>query len=154
MRPTKDSTARILLPAIIGLACLSLIVGAASAIAAMTHATPRVGDIVAFTPVAGQPVEGSTRLIVNRPNQFGCVLDLGIIRRSGGSLVVESEMTDAAGSFRVHWAGQRTSSDTGNCGDHADLILDGMELDLLALSAGGYGTDQKRMPFLVNANAI
>jgi hypothetical protein len=63
-------------------------------------------------------------------------------------------MTDAAGSFRVHWAGQRTSSDTGNCGDHADLILDGMELDLLALSAGGYGTDQKRMPFLVNANAI
>ncbi|HEY1413997.1 MAG TPA: hypothetical protein VGF36_17760 [Rhodopila sp.] len=154
MRPTNDSTARFLLPTIAGLVCLLLVVGAASAIAAMTHAVPRVGDIIAFTPVPNQTIEGSTRLIVHRPGKFGCVLDLGILRRSGGSLVVEGEMTDAAGNFRVHWAGPRTSADTGNCGDHADLVLDGPELDLLALSAGGYGAVQKRMPFLVNDNTI
>jgi hypothetical protein len=33
---------------------------------------------------------------------------------------------------------------------HADLVLDGQELDILALSAGGYGAGPKTLPMLVS----
>jgi hypothetical protein len=142
--PTKnDIMARILLPAIVGLSSALVALTAVHAIAAMTSMTSRVGDIVSFVPSANQPVEDGVRLIVHRPDQFGCVLDLGILRGSGGSLIVESEVHKAVGSFRVHWAGERTTADTGNCGSSADLILDRRELDILALGAGGYEAERR-----------
>ncbi len=150
MIPTNDRLARILFPLVAGLGFTLLVLSAASAIAAMVHLRPHIGDIIAFTASVGEPVEASTRLIVHRPDQFGCVLDLGLLRNGGGSLVVESQTAEAIGSFRVHWAGQRTSSDNGNCGAEADLILDGRELDILALNAGGYGAGSKQLPVLLN----
>jgi len=77
------------------------------------------------------------------------VLDLNVLRRSGGSLVVEGQVSETTGTFRVHWAGQRTSADTANCGEDAILILEKRELDILAMRAGGYGADQKRLPTFV-----
>jgi hypothetical protein len=153
MTPTNDITARFLLPAIAGLGCIIVGLTAVHAIAAMAHIRPHIGDIVAFTPSADQLTEDGTRLIVRRSSQFGCILDLSVMRQSGGSLVVESQITEKAGSFRVHWAGQRTSADTANCGTNADLILDGQELDILAISAGGYGAGPKTLPLMVDRSA-
>ena len=93
-------------------------------------------------------------LIVQRQDQFGCVLDTGVLRQSGGSLVVEGQVIGTAGSFRVHWAGLETSAGAGNCGGDADLILDGRELDVLALHAGGYGSGIKRPPIVVDETGI
>jgi hypothetical protein len=148
--PTKnDVMARFLLPAIAGLSSALLALSAVRAIAVMTSMTPHVGDIVSFVPSANQRVEDGVRLIVHRPDQFGCVLDLGILRHSGGSLIVESEVNKAVGSFQVHWAGERTTADTGNCGSSADLILDRLELDILALGAGGYGAERRLLPVAI-----
>jgi hypothetical protein len=54
----------------------------------------------------------------------------------------------------VHWAGERTAADTGNCGNNADLILDERELDILALGAGGYGAERTRLPVAVMETGI
>jgi hypothetical protein len=154
MRPTNDAMVRFLLPTVAGFGCTLFALGAMNAVAAMMHKAPRIGDIVSFTPSADRPVEPGTRLIVHRPDQFGCVLDLRVLRHSGGSLVVEGQATDAAGSFRVHWAGARTSADTANCGNNADLILERQELDILALGAGGYGAGEKPLPGSINRSGV
>ena len=60
------------------------------------------------------------RLLVRRQDQFGCVLDLNVLRQSGGSLIVEIRPGNGASDFRVHWAGARTSDDPGNCGNDTD----------------------------------
>lgn len=149
MIPTNDIMARILIPVIAGLGFMLLVLFAVNAIAGMVHPRAHIGDIVSFTPSEDKGGEDSTRLIVHRSNQFVCVLDLRVLRHVGGSLVVEGQAAEATGSFRVHWAGQRTSSDNADCGTQADLILDGQELDILALGAGGYGAGTKRLPVLV-----
>ena len=146
--------ARILLRILLGVGATLLTLTAMGAIAGMTHPSPCVGDIIAFTPSGAQPVADATRLIVHRPEQYGCMLDLGIMRQSGGSLVVESEIIGAAGSFRVHWAGARTGAGIADCGNDADLILDRRELDTLALHVGGYGAGTKRTPVMLSANGL
>ena len=150
MRPTHDTMVRYLLPVVAGAGCMVVALSAVNAIAAMAQIRPHIGDIVSFTPSGDSSAGDGTRLMVHRLDQFGCVLDLNVLRHSGGSLVVEGQLTEATGSFRVHWAGERTSTDTANCGGDADLILDGQELDILALSAGGYGAVQKRLPAIIN----
>jgi hypothetical protein len=146
MTPKNDMMMRILFPVIAGLGCMLLTLSAVNAIAAMTHMHPDIGDIVSFTASTEQTVGDGTRLIVHRTDQFGCILDLSSLRRSGGSLVVESQINETAGSFRVHWAWERTSADNANCGAQADLILDEQELNKLAFSAGGYGAGIKQPP--------
>jgi hypothetical protein len=150
MTPKNDIRARILFPVIAGLGCVLLALSAVNAIAAMAHLRPHIGDIVSFTSTPDLTGEDNRRLIVHRTDQFGCVLDLSALRHTGGSLMVESQVEETDGSFRVHWAGQRTSTDNANCGAQADLILDGQELDILALSAGGYGAGTKHLPVLIS----
>jgi hypothetical protein len=154
--PTKnDILAGVLLPAVGGLATTLLTLTAAHAIVKMTYLTTYIGDIVSFVPAANPPVEDGVRLIVHRRDQFGCILDLDILRQSVGSLIVESQASEAVGRFQVHWAGERTAADTGNCGKSADLILDGQQLDILATGAGGYGSgESKRLPFGVVETGI
>jgi hypothetical protein len=154
LTPAKNTTARFPLPAIAGLGCVLVALFAVNAIAAIAAIRPQIGDIVAFTPSADQRDEDGTRLMVHRPDRFGCILDLSVLHHSGGSLVVESQVAEAVGSFRVHWAGERTSTDNANCGRNADLILDGRELDILALSAGGYGARPKRLPVFINRSRV
>jgi hypothetical protein len=97
-----------------------------------------VGDILAFTATPEAPALETSRFIVQRLDASGCVLDFNAIRRSGGSLVVESEVDAAKPGFRVHWAGERTTAGAGNCGDNADLIVSAQELKMMALGAVGY----------------
>jgi hypothetical protein len=145
--PTQDHNAmRAMRPALVAAACGLVATFAVNAIVALASAAPQVGDIVAFAPSATELSGGSTRLVAHRQGRSDCVLDLGVLRRSGGSLVVDTRLVGDAGGFRVHWAGARTSDDLRNCGGDVDLIVDHDDLDTLALAAGGYGVGRKRIP--------
>jgi hypothetical protein len=98
----------------------------------------RVGDIITFTPdpsLWSSPGGGAERISVHRPGSFGCVLDLGVLRYLGGSLVAEAQFANEGHSFRLHWAGERTAADASDCGASADLIIDQSTLRQLARAA-------------------
>jgi hypothetical protein len=135
----RQQIARTLLPVATGAGCMVTLLIAMTAITDFGHPTPHIGDIVSFIASSGQPVDGGVLLTVQRPDQFFCELDMNILRNSGGSVVVEKEVYRAPGSFNVHWAGARTAAGSGNCGTHAELILDTHQLDLLAAAAGPKG---------------
>jgi hypothetical protein len=48
-------------------------------------------------------------IAVSRPGQYGCILNLDTLHRTGGSLIVEARLAHPAPAFRLHWAG-------GSCG--------------------------------------
>ena len=60
----------------------------------------------------------------------------------GGSLVVEQRFPGKR-LYRVHWAGQRTSNDTSDCGDAADLLVSRFDLQLLTNAVGGAGVEPR-----------
>jgi hypothetical protein len=149
---TKNDIACILLPFLIAASGTASLLVATDAITESAHPEPRLGDIVSFSP--GQQVEGSTRLTVLKFDRLTCVLDLDTLRRSGGSVVVESEINQSPGHFQAHWAGVRSAADVGNCGASADLILDTRELEILASAAGGYGDAIRPLPPMVGEAGI
>lgn len=150
MRTIKDKTARALLPVLAGTIAAFAAASALSVIVRLGQTTPRVGDIVAFVPSATGPAGEGARLLVQRQDHSGCVLDLNVVRHSGGSLVVETLVDTAAGSFGVHWAGARTSNDPGDCGGDANLIVGRLDLDILSASAAGYLAGAHPGPSLAN----
>lgn len=129
----------------------SLVVGGAAllatvVIAAFANPMPEritVGDIITFHPYPGPVAVGSIaadgRIAAHRPNTFGCIFDLDTLRRHGGSLVTEARLADEGQRYRVHWAGERTAADSGDCGPSADVILDRSDLTRLAAAANGLG---------------
>ena len=118
------------LAAVTGVACLAHLVAALG---------PSVGDIIAFDPVRTGALDSQTRLPAKRPGRAGCVLDVGIIQRSGGSLVVEQRGAGEDRLYRAHWAGHRTSEDGTDCGSDTDVMLSGGDIGILAIAAGGLG---------------
>jgi hypothetical protein len=58
----------------------------------------------------------------------------------GGSLVVEQRL-DSKRLYRVHWAGQHTSTGATDCGDTADLLVSRVDLQLLTNAVGGAGVE-------------
>jgi hypothetical protein len=139
MRTSNKKTARNLGPAIIASTAVVTAALALNVLARLVQTTPHVGDIIAFPASAIRFYDDTTRLLVHRQDQFGCVLDLNVLHRSGGSLVLETRLSGEMSSFRTHWAGARTSDDPGNCGSDAELVLDRLDLDILAVAAHGYG---------------
>ena len=149
MRSKSEILVNTLLPIVAGASCMITLLVTMSAYDEWRNATPRVGDLVAFVGSDEVSTEDGLRLVAQRPTQSGCVLDLNVLQRSGGSLVVESQMIEAKGSFKVHWAGQRTATDSGNCGTNADLILSKHELRVLASAAGGYELGEQTSSFFM-----
>jgi hypothetical protein len=143
MRTLNNKPLDALLPAIIVAAGVMTAALVLNEMVRLVDATPSVGDIVTFSASAVAPNDDDSRLLVYRDDQFGCVMDMNVMRRGGGSLVIESRPATTASGFRVHWAGARTSSDPGNCGSDAELIVDRLDLNILSVSAGGYGVDPK-----------
>jgi hypothetical protein len=45
--------------------------------------------------------------------------------------------------YRVHWAGQRTSNDTSDCGSAAELLVSRFDLQLLTNVVGGAGVEHR-----------
>lgn len=110
--------------------------GSAMAVAARLAEPPlHVGDIVRFRHLQDDASVPGRRLMVNRANQFGCVLDLGVMRGTGGSLVVEGLDPEGDRRYRLHWAGPRTSNDGADCGSDAELMVNARDLRTIALAA-------------------
>lgn len=82
---------------------------------------------------AGGSAPGGRRLMVSTKTGRACQLELGTLRASGGSFIVEGPA--AGGRFVVHWAGLRTSRGAANCGASADIVLDARQLELLGIAA-------------------
>src|ERR1700690_3726644 len=64
---------------------------------------PRVGDIIAFDPANPAQIESDARLNASRPGGADCALDAGLLRHSGGSLVLEQRNAGPDRLFRAHW---------------------------------------------------
>jgi hypothetical protein len=149
MQTTNHKIVRALLPAAIGAGCMLTFLIVINGFASAASAEPHTGDFISFSASAEPAVDG-TEVTVRRDDQTTCTLDVGTIRHFGGSLVIESEVDKAANTFRVHWAGQHTATDISDCGGDADLMVDTQDLDVLALSAGGYGIESKRLPISIS----
>jgi hypothetical protein len=102
---------------------------------------PQTGDIIAF-PAVRLPSVSTASFAVSRaidPNSMSCILDVQIMQKSGGSLVVESTQFEPSRIFQVHWAGAQTSNDRDDCGGSADLLLNSNQVSALIFAAGGKG---------------
>lgn len=101
---------------------------------------PKVGDIVTFDPLRRGAVDDKAQINATTAAapSAGCVLDVRAMHAGGGSVVVEARQPGERPSFRVHWAGQRTST-SRDCGTSAELLLGPDDIEVLALAAGGYG---------------
>ncbi len=132
MRRPKLSVFR-LLPGVIGVSvCAAVMFSGVAAVSAWREASaPHVGDMIAFQ--AGGSASGVRRLTVSTKAGHACQLELGTLRASGGSFIVEGPATD--GRFLVHWAGQRTSQGPANCGASADIVMDARQLEVLGIAA-------------------
>jgi hypothetical protein len=99
---------------------------------------PRIGDIVCFDPTGPRSVETSAQItVLSADAVHSCVLDVGVIRASGGSLVIQSTQPEPNPSFGADWAGPLTSDGKTNCGASANLWLNQADIVALKLAAGG-----------------
>ena len=111
-------------------------------------ARPVVGDMVVFR--AGTDDRGPwrvnaqvTRLAPSGEEAGVCVLNSTTMAAGGGSLLVEARLPSETTPYRVHWAGKRTDTGTGDCGAAADLLRARVDLRKLATAAGGFGVRTK-----------
>jgi hypothetical protein len=119
-------------------------VGTVSLLQNVGELGPKVGDIVQFDPSRRASVDDKAQIHA-RPalaQLAGCVLDVRAMHDGGGSVIVEAKEPGDRPSFRVHWAGQRTSN-ARDCGSSAELLLDQDDIETLAMAAGGYGVSPK-----------
>ena len=96
---------------------------------------PKVGDILVFRPGKSS---NDWEFIVAKDPDVSCKLVPALM--GGGSLVVE-ERVAATQTYRVHWAGLRTSDGATDCGRSADLVVQRQQLQLLANFVGGPGVE-------------
>jgi hypothetical protein len=146
----QDEKTSKLLPAAL-LAAVVALVGLAGAVKLARSAVnlgARVGDIVQFDPRESLSLDGRARIVAERPDANACAFDLASAHHNGGSLVVEQRyVVDGTARYVVHWAGWGSTG----CGKAADLVMDGTNLELLAMAAGGWGLShvhagQPRLP--------
>lgn len=106
---------------------------------------PQVGDILTFEPDAHDGHDTATEVTARRDGQPNCVLVTGVLRRLGGSLVIEARTPLPKRQYRVHWAGVRSSDGPDSCGASAELVIGNNTLEILAMTAGGYGASRKQL---------
>ena len=121
-------------------------VGTVSLLQNVGELGPKVGDIITFDPARRAAVDDKPQInaAAAAAPSAGCVLDLRTMHAGGGSFIVEAMQPGDRAGFRVHWAGQRTSS-IRDCGRSAELLLDQDDIEMLAMAAGGYGAEPRSM---------
>jgi hypothetical protein len=101
---------------------------------------PQVGYIITFIPAQPATTSAQTSIsvaAVGNPSAIPCILDPDVLRASGGSLVIEARQLEPEVSYRVHWAGKRTSGITTDCGRSAELLLRAEDIATLSMAANG-----------------
>jgi len=147
----KSSEARIAIRALafLGIVATLLIIGL---LRLADYLEPRLGDIITF-PASRVPSISTASMTVNPTSDASrgsCVLDMQVMQRSGGSLVIEAtRLVEATRrmsghAFQVHWAGLRTSRGQEDCGSSADFLLDSNQIAMLIFAAGGTGAKAAR----------
>ena len=112
----------------------------------MDELAPHVGDIISFGPGGMASRDTQAQIAVMRGNDLHavpCILDVRIMMASGGSLVIEAAEPNPDRSFRVHWAGPRTSADGTDCGRAADMQLSRTDIGVLDFAVGLMGATGK-----------
>jgi hypothetical protein len=146
MRVQDEKTTK-LLPAAL-LAAMVALVGLAGAVKIARSTVdlgPRVGDIVRFDPRESLSLDDRAPVAAAQVNGAACAFDLDAAHHFGGSLVVEERFVLGGRThYRVHWA-SRGGAGAG-CGRVGDLVMDGTNLELLAMAAGGWGVSHLRSP--------
>ena len=103
---------------------------------------PKVGDIVSFDPLDPISRDMHARLpaipVDDRPG-VACALDVRVMHANGGSMIIEAHVPRSSFSYRVHYAGARSSNDSADCGSSVDLLVNQEDIEVLAMAAGGYG---------------
>lgn len=135
MRTQSNQLTHMLRPALIALAFVATSAGAMNVMARLARPVFRIGDMVHFLPSGEATSDAGTRLLVHRSDQFGCVVNLDVLRQSGGSLLIDGRPAGADGNYRLHWAGRRTSLDSADCGSDAELIVSAGDLRVLTSAA-------------------
>jgi hypothetical protein len=110
---------------------------------------PKVGDIVTFDPLRQIARDVRARLpamLASDQPGVACVLDVRSMHAYGGSVVIEAREPRRNFGYRVHWSGQHSSNDGADCGASADLLLNLEDVQVLALSAGGFGVPTSKAP--------
>jgi hypothetical protein len=104
---------------------------------------PSVGDIIAFDPARQVGFDGAAQLTAQRPGQADCILDLRLLQRTGGSLVLEGRTAPPDRLYTAHWSGGHTSNvKSADCGIDTNLTLS--RLDVTALMAAASDPDPNR----------
>jgi hypothetical protein len=115
------------------LAALTVIAGTlttARVIDAWYNARSMVGTMLAFDTTGPATVGDWVRIIAQRADQMSgtCLLDLGVVRAGGGSLLVTGQTGRV---LSAHWAGAHTTHDASDCGTEAELVLNRHDFDRL-----------------------
>ncbi len=103
---------------------------------------PSVGDIVSFAhvrPAFSPRVAFDVTRLGPAGGKTTCRVDSRVMRKTGGSLVVEA--IRPSGTYVARWVGGATSAKAVDCGESAELLLKGRDVAALATSAGGFGVD-------------
>lgn len=106
---------------------------------------PQVGDILSFEPNHKISYENPAQIAADRPGLSQCLLDIEVMHRLGGSLVIEARSARPNRIFSLHWAGRHSSQGPSDCGGSAELKLSQDDLDILALAVGGYGVSHQKL---------
>jgi hypothetical protein len=67
------------------------------------------------------------------------MIDVRVMQKFGGSLVIEATHAEHDDTFDVHWAGLRTSDGQQDCGSSTDFLLNRGQVTELIFAAGGKG---------------
>ncbi len=143
MTPTNDrkSSERHTVIAAVALVIVTAMVLAAGLSRLANELEPQIGDIISFP--AAKMLSNSTTMITadqaDASSRRRCVLDVHMMQKFGGSLMIEGAQFEPSRRFRVHWAGARTSDGRDDCGSSADLLLNSIQVAALVFAAGGTG---------------
>jgi hypothetical protein len=124
-----------------GLVCVVLVVTIVNTLRLVDKLGPRIGDIITFSPAKTISPDAQEEVTVTTNPAGGlaairCVLDPRTMLASGGSLVIEAVWPKPNPSYRVHWAGTRTSDGRTDCGAQAEFLLSQPDIVALHLAAG------------------
>jgi hypothetical protein len=129
------------------LLAVSTVLAAGSGVASLARQAaelgPSVGDIIAFDPARQAGFDSAAQLTAQRPGQAACILDLRLLQRLGGSLVLEGRTAAPDRRYTAHWSGGHTSNFTStDCGVDTNLTLS--RLDVTSLMAAASDPDPNR----------